>query len=128
DVLTPSRPYPLAARESRPEGTVVQVGSVKIGGSEPVIIAGPCVVENLDDLIRAAREVQAAGAVMLRGGAFKPRSSPYSFQGLGEGGLRMLAEAREATGLPVVTEVMEPDQVELVAEYADVLQVGSRNM
>lgn len=128
DVLTPSRPYPLAARESRPEGTVVQVGSVKIGGSEPVIIAGPCVVENLDDLIRAAREVQAAGAVMLRGGAFKPRSSPYSFQGLGEEGLRMLAEAREATGLPVVTEVMEPDQVELVAEYADVLQVGSRNM
>ncbi|MDI3339043.1 MAG: 3-deoxy-7-phosphoheptulonate synthase [Sphaerobacter sp.] len=127
-VLDTTRPYRLAAREARPEGTVVQVGDVRIGGPEPVIIAGPCVVESREQLLRAAEAVRAAGAVMLRGGAFKPRTSPYSFQGLGEEGLRLLAEAREATGLPVVSEVMEPGQVEMVAAYADVLQIGSRNM
>jgi 3-deoxy-7-phosphoheptulonate synthase len=106
----------------------VKVGNVAIGGGQPVIMAGPCVIENRDDLIEDALAVQRAGAVILRGGAYKPRTSPYSFQGLGEEGLRHLAAAREATGMPVVTEVMEPDQVELVAEYADILQIGSRNM
>jgi len=128
DVLDSPRPYRLAAREARPSGTVVQVGNVRIGGPEPVIIAGPCTVESREQMLRAAEAVRAAGAVMLRGGAFKPRTSPYSFQGLGEEGLRLLAEAGAATGMPVVSEVMEPDQVELVAEYADVLQIGSRNM
>ncbi|HET9015931.1 MAG TPA: 3-deoxy-7-phosphoheptulonate synthase [Thermomicrobiaceae bacterium] len=127
-VHTPSRPYRLAAREARPGGTVVQVGDVAVGGRDPVVIAGPCVVEGRDQLLRAAEAVRDAGAVMLRGGAFKPRTSPYSFQGLGEDGLRLLAEARALTGLPVVTEVMEPEQVALVAEHADVLQIGSRNM
>jgi len=127
-VHTPSRPYRLAARETRPAGTVVQIGDVAIGGPEPVVIAGPCVVEGREQLLRAAEAVRDAGAVMLRGGAFKPRTSPYSFQGLGEDGLHLLAEARELTGLPVVTEVMEPEQVDIVAEHADVLQIGSRNM
>ncbi|MER3436665.1 MAG: 3-deoxy-7-phosphoheptulonate synthase, partial [Chloroflexota bacterium] len=121
------KPYMLASREAK-ERTVVRVGPVEIGGSRPVLIAGPCVVEGRSEIIEAARQVKAAGAHMLRGGAFKPRTSPYAFQGLGEKGLQYLAAAREATGLPVVTEVMEPDQVELVAEYADMLQIGARNM
>ena len=121
------KPYMLASREHR-EASTIGVGDVTIGGGAPVIMAGPCVVEGLDELIDAARAVKAAGAQILRGGAFKPRTSPYAFQGLGEEGLRHLAAARELTGLPVVTEVLEPDQVELVAEYADMLQVGSRNM
>src|SRR5207248_8309818 len=99
-----------------------------IGGGAPVVIAGPCAVEGREQLLAAARAVRAAGAQLLRGGAFKPRTSPYAFQGLGEEGLRILAEAREATGLPVVTEVLEPEQVDLVAAYADVLQIGTRNM
>ena len=103
-------------------------GGVRIGGGRPVVMAGPCVVEGREALLLAARAVKEAGADMLRGGAFKPRTSPYAFQGLGEEGLRYLAEAREVTGLPVVTEVMEPDQVDLVSRYADMLQVGSRNM
>jgi 3-deoxy-7-phosphoheptulonate synthase len=127
-VHTPSKPYKLTARDARPEGTVVRVGDVAIGGSEPVVIAGPCAVESRDQVLRTAEAVRAAGATVLRGGAFKPRSSPYSFQGLGEEGLRILAEARDLTGLPIITEVMEPDQVELVAENADMLQIGSRNM
>jgi 3-deoxy-7-phosphoheptulonate synthase len=117
----------LASNEHR-HRSVVMVGDVEIGGGRPVIMAGPCVVEGRAEIIEAARAVKAAGAEVLRGGAFKPRTSPYSFQGLGEEGLRCLAAAREATGLPVVTEVMEPDQVELVAEYSDMLQIGSRNM
>lgn len=121
------KPYMLASREAR-ETSSVRIGDVVIGGSEPMIMAGPCSVEGREAQITVAREVKAAGATMLRGGAFKPRTSPYSFQGLGELGLQHLAEAREVTGLPVVTEVMEPDQVELVAEYADMLQIGSRNM
>lgn len=120
--------YPLAARAARPEGTVVQVGETTIGGSEPAIIAGPCVIETEEELISIAHGVKRHGATLLRGGAFKPRTSPYSFQGHGELGLEMLANAREATGLPVVTEVMEPGAVEMVAHYADVLQIGSRNM
>jgi len=123
------KPFMLASREGRPHApTVVKLGEVRIGGGRPVTMAGPCVVEGQAELLDAARAVKAAGADILRGGAFKPRTSPYAFQGLGEEGLRHLAEAREATGLPVVTEVMEPDQVGLVARYADMLQIGSRNM
>lgn len=123
------RPYMLASREARPHApTIVKVGHVRIGGGRPVVMAGPCVIETREALLEAALAARAAGADMLRGGAYKPRTSPYSFQGLGEDGLRFLAEARERTGLPVVTEVMEPDQVELVAHYADMLQLGSRNM
>ena len=123
------KPYMLGSREYRPNApTVVRVGDVRIGGGRPVLMAGPCVVEGRDALLDAACAVKAAGADILRGGAFKPRTSPYAFQGLGEEGLRHLAAAREATGLPVVTEVMEPDQVDLVAKYADMLQIGARNM
>jgi 3-deoxy-7-phosphoheptulonate synthase len=129
EAVNPSaRPYLLAQRAARPEGTVVTVGGARIGGPEPVVIAGPCVVEGPEQLLEAAQAVAASGATMLRGGAFKPRTSPYAFQGLGEEGLRLLALARDLTGLPVVTEVMEPEQVELVARYADMLQIGSRNM
>ena len=128
-VLDKHRPYMLASREGRPHApTVVIVGSVRIGGGRPVVIAGPCVIEGRKELIAAARAAQESGADMLRGGAYKPRTSPYAFQGLGEDGLRYLAEAREATGLPVVTEVMEPGQVDLISRYADMLQIGARNM
>lgn len=128
-ILEKHRPYMLASREGRPHSpTVVKVGNVRIGGGRPVVIGGPCVIESRESLLEAAIAAKAAGADMLRGGAYKPRTSPYSFQGLGEDGLRYLAEAREATGLPVVTEVMEPDQVELVSRYADMLQLGARNM
>jgi len=126
-VLAAHKPYMLASLESRAT-SIVQVGNVAIGGGEPMIMAGPCSVEGRDAMIENARQVKAAGATMLRGGAFKPRTSPYSFQGLGELGLQHLAEARDLTGLPFVTEVMEPDQVELVSDYADMLQIGSRNM
>jgi 3-deoxy-7-phosphoheptulonate synthase len=122
-------PYRLAARRDPAQRTIVRLGDdVAIGGDRPTIIAGPCAVESREQTLAAARAVRAAGGQMLRGGAFKPRTSPYSFQGLGEDGLRILAEARAVTGLPVVTEVLEPEQVPLVAAYADMLQVGSRNM
>ena len=121
------KPYMLASLEAR-TSSVIDVGGIAIGGGAPVIMAGPCSIESRETLVDLARAVKAAGATMLRGGAFKPRSSPYSFQGLGVEGLQHLAAAREATGLPVVTEVMEPEQVEVVAGYADMLQVGSRNM
>ncbi len=121
-------PYKLASRAVRPEGTIVTIGAVEFGGPAPVIVAGPCAVESRDQVLRTAEQVRASGGVMLRGGAFKPRSSPYSFQGLGEEGLEILAEARALTGLPVVTEVLEPEQVELVAQFTDMLQIGSRNM
>ncbi len=127
-VVKPGPAYTLAAREVRPAGTVVRVGQVTFGAGDPVVIAGPCAVEDRDQLLRTAEAVRQAGASMLRGGAFKPRTSPYSFQGLGEIGLELLAEAREATGLPVVTEVLDTEQVEVVAHYADMLQIGSRNM
>jgi 3-deoxy-7-phosphoheptulonate synthase len=120
-------PYRLASKEHR-QKTVVRVGEVEIGNGVPVIMAGPCVVSDVAQLVNAAEAVKAAGASILRGGAFKPRTSPYSFQGLGEEGLEILAGARAATGLPVVTEVMEPEQVEVTADYADMLQVGARNM
>jgi 3-deoxy-7-phosphoheptulonate synthase len=118
----------LTRREARPEGTVVTVRGVEIGGAGIVLMAGPCAVENQRQLMTTARAVKAAGAHVLRGGAFKPRTSPYSFQGLKHEGLRLLAQARAETGLPIVTEVLDARQVELVASYADILQVGSRNM
>jgi 3-deoxy-7-phosphoheptulonate synthase len=121
-------PYRLASREWRPEGSVVTVGDVPIGGPRLAIMAGPCSVESRSQLLEIAYAVKEAGATLLRGGAFKPRSSPYTFQGLGVEGLELLAEAREATGLGIITEVMAPDKVDLVAEYADVLQIGARNM
>jgi 3-deoxy-7-phosphoheptulonate synthase len=126
-----TKPYKLASREFAADRTVVRVGErggTAIGGKRLAVIAGPCSVEGRDMLHSTARSVRDAGAGMLRGGAFKPRTSPYAFQGLGEAALRMLAEVRAQTGLPVVTEVMDTRQVELVAEYADVLQVGARNM
>ncbi|HTS89841.1 MAG TPA: 3-deoxy-7-phosphoheptulonate synthase [Gemmatimonadales bacterium] len=119
---------PMFDRRQHPEGTIVRVGNVEIGGSRPVIIAGPCSVENKEMILETALGVAAAGADMLRGGAFKPRTSPYDFQGLGVKGLKFLAEARERTGLPVVTEVLSWEEVPLVARYADMLQIGARNM
>lgn len=121
-------PYKVASRETKPEPTCVQVRDLKIGAGHVGVIAGPCSVESEDQILSTARAVKEAGATGLRGGAFKPRTSPYSFQGLKEEGLRLLAAARDETGLAIVTEVMTPHQVELVAGYADVLQVGARNM
>jgi 3-deoxy-7-phosphoheptulonate synthase len=123
-----TRPYKLASSEFRPTPTVVQVRDVSFGGDEFVVMAGPCSVESREQLLETAHAVRRAGARVLRGGAYKPRTSPYSFQGLGRAGLELLAEAREATGMPIITEVMEPGDVELVANYADILQVGARNM
>jgi 3-deoxy-7-phosphoheptulonate synthase len=121
-------PYKVASREVKPEPTTVRVGSLEVGNGAIGMIAGPCSVENEEQIISTARAVRAAGATALRGGAFKPRTSPYSFQGLKEEGLRLLAAAREETGLAIVTEVMATDDVELVAQYADVVQIGARNM
>ena len=121
-------PVHLATRDHRATDTVVEVGDVSFGGGEAVVIAGPCAVEGRDVLARIADRVAEAGAQMLRGGAYKPRTSPYDFRGLRREGLELLAEARARTGLPVVTEVLDPRDVELVAEHADMLQVGSRNM
>lgn len=121
-------PYKLASAEMKSEPTVIKAGSLTVGGGVVGVIAGPCSVEGPEHIIEAARLVKKAGATALRGGAFKPRTSPYSFQGLKEDGLKMLAAAREQTGLAVVTEVMAPHDVPLVARYADVLQVGARNM
>ena len=123
-----SRPYKLASREFRTEDTVFPVNGTSIGDGRLLVIAGPCSVEDRSQLLETAHAVREAGAHMLRGGAYKPRTSPYSFQGMGVEGLELLAEAREATGLAIVTEVMEPDKVSLVSRYADVLQVGARNM
>ncbi len=129
DTVTPiSRPYKLASRESHPEDTIVELAGTRIGNGTLTIMAGPCSVENRDMMLATARAVAAAGATLLRGGAFKPRTSPYSFQGLGVEGLGYLAEAGRETGLPTITEVMEPGQVDVVARHADVLQVGTRNM
>jgi chorismate mutase/prephenate dehydratase len=124
----PKPDVPLFDRQQRPEGTIVRVGEIEIGGDRPIIIAGPCSVENEEMLMQTAAAVAAAGADMLRGGAFKPRTSPYDFQGLGPRALKLLAEARERTGLPVVTEVLSWEEVPLVARYADMLQIGARNM
>jgi 3-deoxy-7-phosphoheptulonate synthase len=127
-VVPISRPYKLTSREFKPDNSVFPLDGVGVGGNEVVIIAGPCSVESRSQLLEIAHAVREAGAHALRGGAFKPRTSPYSFQGLGEAGLVMLAEAREETGMPVVTEIMSPDQIGLLTRYADVLQIGARNM
>ncbi len=121
-------PYKLASRHFRPEGTVVRVGNVAIGGEEIVVMAGPCSVESREQIHCIAEHVARAGARLIRGGAFKPRTSPYSFQGLGEEGLKLLREAADRFGLLVVSEVMDSSQIPLVSEYADILQIGARNM
>ncbi|GAC1539553.1 MAG: 3-deoxy-7-phosphoheptulonate synthase [Herpetosiphon sp.] len=128
DLIRVTRPYKLVGRDFRPFDTVVRVGSVEIGGPGIVIMAGPCTIESRSQLLDAARVVVAAGANIVRGGAYKPRTSPYSFQGLGEEGLGYLAEVREELGVPVITEVMDTETVAVVAAYADILQIGARNM
>jgi 3-deoxy-7-phosphoheptulonate synthase len=128
DVVRISVPYKLVAREHHPDMTTVYVAGVPIGPDTLTLIAGPCAVETPEQTLDAARMAKGAGAALLRGGAFKPRTSPYAFQGLGEAGLRILSEVRAETGLPIVTEVVDPHDVDLVASYADMLQVGTRNM
>ncbi|MBF9129249.1 3-deoxy-7-phosphoheptulonate synthase [Plantactinospora sp. S1510] len=127
-VMRVSVPFKLVSRENHPARSVVRVGGVPIGPDTMSMIAGPCAVETPEQTLEAALMAKAAGASLLRGGAFKPRTSPYSYQGLGEAGLRILADVRAETGLPVVTEVIDPGSVEMVASYADMLQVGARNM
>jgi len=133
NVVAIAQPFKLVSRQTRPQGSVVSVGEgetggIRIGGPEVVVIAGPCSVESREQLLETAEGVKGAGATMLRGGAYKPRTSPYEFQGLGIEALKILREARELTGLPVVTEVMSTEDVDLICEYADMLQVGARNM
>jgi 3-deoxy-7-phosphoheptulonate synthase len=123
-----SAPYKLVSREHHPSRSVIRVGGVPIGPDTLSIIAGPCAVETAEQTLEAALMAKAAGAALLRGGAFKPRTSPYSYQGLGEAGLRILADVRTETGLPIVTEVIDPGSVDMVASYADMLQIGARNM
>lgn len=128
EVIQVSHPYKLVSREFKPDNTVVQVGEVSIGGSELAVIAGPCSVESYEQTLRIAQSVKAAGAHLFRGGAYKPRTSPYSFQGLGIEGLRILARVRDEVGLPVVTEALDIDVLDAVAEHSDVVQLGARNM
>jgi 3-deoxy-7-phosphoheptulonate synthase len=128
DAVAVTKPYKLVSREVRPENTVVVVGEVAIGAGVPVIMAGPCAIESETQALTIARQVHAAGAHIFRGGAFKPRTSPYSFQGLGEEGLKIMVKVREETGMPVVTEVMDAATFDLVEAYADVIQIGTRNM
>lgn len=127
DVVPIRRPFKLVSREMKPDPTTIAFPNTTVG-VDLQVIAGPCSVESREQILEVAHRVKAAGATMLRGGAFKPRTSPYAFQGLGETALEYLAEAREATGLPIVTEVMDTDQIELIASYADILQIGARNM
>lgn len=126
-VIRITKPYKLASRDFHPQNTVIDLGTVKIGGDEIAVIAGPCSVETKEQITHIAKEVKKYGANLLRGGAFKPRTSPYSFQGLGREGLELLKLAKEITGLPIVTEVLDVRDIDMVAEYADVLQVGARN-
>ncbi|MBW1648858.1 MAG: 3-deoxy-7-phosphoheptulonate synthase [Deltaproteobacteria bacterium] len=128
EAIRVTRPYKLVSREIKPGDTIVDVGGVPIGGEHLTIIAGPCAIESLDQAMTIARHVQRAGAQLFRGGAYKPRTSPYSFQGMGEEGLKILARVREETGMPVVTEVMDEATFDLVEAYADMLQIGTRNM
>ncbi len=128
DVVPVSHPYKIASREYHPDDTLIPLNGIEVGGPNLALIAGPCSVEDRTQIIETAHAVREAGATALRGGAFKPRTSPYAFQGLGEEGLKYLAEARQETGLPIVTEVMDPQMVPLVCQYADVLQIGTRNM
>ena len=128
EVIIISKPYKLASKEFHPDDTIIKVGDAVIGGPKPVIMAGPCSVEDEEQMVSTAKAVKAAGASVLRGGAFKPRTSPYSFRGMGEDGLKLLQLAKQETGLPVITEVMATADVETVAKYADILQIGARNM
>jgi 3-deoxy-7-phosphoheptulonate synthase len=128
EVVPISKPYKLSGRDFIPDDTVITVRGVEIGGGRPVVMAGPCSVENEDMLFETARATHASGAHILRGGAYKPRTSPYQFRGLGEEGLKILAAAGRETGMPVITEVLTPQDVDLVAQYADILQIGARNM
>lgn len=128
EVIQVSHPYKLVSREFRAENTVLDIGGVKIGGRDLLIIAGPCSVESYEQTLRIAQTIKASGGHLLRGGAFKPRTSPYSFQGLGLEGLKILARVREVTGLPVVSEALDIDVLDDVAEYADIVQIGARNM
>ena len=128
DVVPIAQPFKLVSKQVRTERTIVEVGNIRIGGPGIVVIAGPCSVESREQILTTAHAVKRAGAVMLRGGAYKPRTSPYEFQGLGREALEMLAEARSETGMPVVTEVMSTEDVDLICEYADMLQIGARNM
>jgi len=121
-------PYKLASREFKSENTIINIGDVCIGGSEVVVMAGPCAVESEEQILTIARFVKKAGAKILRGGAFKPRTSPYSFQGLGEEGLKLLAKARDETNLKIVTELMDLENIEIVNKYSDIIQIGARNM
>ena len=127
-VTSIQKPYKLAGRQLQPEDTKFNVGSVEIGGPRIVVIAGPCSVESQAGVLEVAQAVKGSGATLLRGGAFKPRTSPYSFQGMGEEGLKYLAESGAATDMPIVTEVMDPRQVELIEQYADMFQIGARNV
>jgi len=127
-VIPVSKPYKLTSREFHPRDTIVELNGVVIGGNEIVVMAGPCAVESEEQVLATAQAVKAAGATVLRGGAFKPRTSPYQFRGLGESGLKLLAQAGKENQMPIITEVMSPDHVDLVAKYADILQIGARNM
>jgi 3-deoxy-7-phosphoheptulonate synthase len=127
-VVRISKPFKLASREVKEDDTVVRIGALEIGNGRLVVMGGPCSVDTEENVMETARAIKAAGAHVLRGGAFKPRSSPYAFRGHGEKGLKMLDEARSETGLPIITEVMDARDVEIVARYADILQIGSRNM
>lgn len=127
-VMRVQHPFKLASRVFHPEDSIITVGDTKIGGDNLTIIAGPCSVETKEQMLEVARDVKMAGATLLRGGAYKPRSSPYSFQGLGEEGLKLLQHAKEETGLPIVTEAICLDTIDVVAKYADVIQIGARNM
>ncbi len=128
EVLAVTHPFKLASRDFKQEDTVIDVKGVKIGGGNFVVMAGPCAVESREQIIETAKFAKKAGAHILRGGAFKPRTSPYAFQGLGEEGLKYMKEASEITGMPIVTEIMSEEEIDLVAKYADILQVGARNM
>jgi 3-deoxy-7-phosphoheptulonate synthase len=128
DIIHVTKPYKLTSREMKPNNTIVKVGDIKIGGKDIVIIAGPCAVESYDQMIKIATEIKLEGAAILRGGAFKPRTSPYSFQGLGEKGLKILAQIREMTGLPIVSEALDTENFGIVEEYVDIIQIGARNM
>ncbi|HUG54401.1 MAG TPA: 3-deoxy-7-phosphoheptulonate synthase [Vicinamibacteria bacterium] len=128
EVIPVSHAYKLVSREVKTEDSIVHIGEVPVGGPELAVVAGPCAVESMEQTLTVARAVKKAGAHVLRGGAYKPRTSPYSFQGLGEEGLRILAEAREATGLPILTEAIDTESLDLVERYADAIQIGARNM
>ena len=128
EVVLISKPYKLASREFHPEGSIIRVGNAVIGGPDPVVMAGPCSVEDEEHMVATAKAVKKAGATVLRGGAYKPRTSPYSFRGMGLDGLKLLNIAKQETGLPIITEVMSPADVDTVAQYADILQIGARNM